>query len=215
MDRKNKNDYKFKNVNFMAKKEIGDQEITKQYLSGTNLDETLAVNDKNKSNFNINNSRVNNTISISNTNNDQVLFICRILDHIKNIFYSCINPNLEEEEQVLRDFPNLIGGKSEKKAKVFKIKLEEEPKEDNPDCTTIIFKYPDGERRIKRRFLKNNNIQNLYDYVNSLGKEIYTQKEKNTFSLFRPFPPNKFDNMKNTLEKEGLFPLAVIQIREE
>ena len=61
----------------------------------------------------------------------------------------------------------------------------------------------------------NNKIQNLYDYVTSLGEEIYTEKENKNFSLNQPFPPKKYENMDNTLEQENLFPNAVIQIREE
>ena len=103
----------------------------------------------------------------------------------------------------------------EKKANEAKTKIVAEPSEDNPNCTTICFRYPDGEKRQDRRFLKTNTIQNLYDYVTSLGKEIYTEEDNHSFSLYQPFPPKKYDNMNNTLEEEGLFPNAVIQIREE
>ena len=49
----------------------------------------------------------------------------------------------------------------------------------------------------------------------SLGREIYTEEENKCFSLYQPFPPKKYEEMENTLEKEGLFPNAIIQIREE
>ena len=103
----------------------------------------------------------------------------------------------------------------EEKAKEAKGKIIEEPGEDNPDSTIICFRFPDGEKSKNRRFLKTHTIQNLYDYITSLGKEIYTEKENNNFSLYQPFPPKKYDNMGSTLESEGLFPNAVIQIREE
>ena len=103
----------------------------------------------------------------------------------------------------------------EKKLEELKKKVVDEPSEDNPDATTISFRYPDGEKRKDRRFLKTHTIQNLYDYVTSLGNEIYTEEENNGFSLYQPFPPKKYDEMNNTLEKEGLFPNAIIQIREE
>ena len=79
----------------------------------------------------------------------------------------------------------------------------------------ICFRYPDGEKVKNRRFLKSHTIQNLYDYVTSLGKEIYTEEENNSFSLYQPFPPKKYEEMGNTLEQEGLFPNAFVQIREE
>ena len=103
----------------------------------------------------------------------------------------------------------------ENKANEAKKKIPEEPGDGDPDATTICFRFPDGEKRKDRRFLKSNTIQNLYDYVTSLGKEIYSEEENNSFSLYQPFPPKKYDNMENTLEKEGLFPNAVVQIREE
>ena len=117
--------------------------------------------------------------------------------------------NKEKNEQ------ELIEKEIEKKAKEALTKIVEEPDKDNPDATTICFRYPDGERSKNRRFLKSNNIQNLYDFVTSLGEEIYTEKDNKAFSLYQPFPPKKYENMENTLEQEGLIPNAVIQIREE
>ena len=103
----------------------------------------------------------------------------------------------------------------ENKANEAKKKVVEEPGEDDINSTTICFRYPDGEKRKDRRFLKTHTIQNLYDYITSLGREIYTEEENNNFSLYQPFPPKKYTEMENTLEKEGLFPNAIIQIREE
>ena len=112
-----------------------------------------------------------------------------------------------EEELKIKEIEN--------KAKEAKRKIVDEPDINNPNATTICFRYPDGEKRKDRRFLKNHTIQNLYDYVTSLGREIYTEEDNNNFSLFQLFPPKKYEQMENTLEQEGLFPNAVIQIREE
>ena len=103
----------------------------------------------------------------------------------------------------------------EKEAEKLKKKFEIEPDKDNPDCCTISFRFPDGDKRQDRRFLKNNKVKDLYDYVKSLGNEIYTEEGNGVFSLYQPFPPKKYENMENTLENEGLFPNAVIQIKEE
>ena len=105
--------------------------------------------------------------------------------------------------------------KIEKTAEELKKKFEIEPDKDNPDCCTISFRFPDGDKRQDRRFLKNNKVKDLYDYVKSLGNEIYTEEGNGVFSLYQPFPPKKYENMENTLENEGLFPNAVIQIKEE
>lgn len=103
----------------------------------------------------------------------------------------------------------------EKTAEELKKKFEIEPDKDNPDCCTISFRFPDGDKRQDRRFLKNNKVKDLYDYVKSLGNEIYTEEGNGVFSLYQPFPPKKYENMENTLEEEGLFPNAIIQIKEE
>ena len=105
--------------------------------------------------------------------------------------------------------------KIEKEAEKYKAKFVEEPDKDNPDCCTICFRYPDGDKRRDRRFLKTDKIKILYEYITSLGNEIYTEDGNGVFSLYQPFPPKKYDNMESTLENEGLFPNAVIQIKEE
>ena len=121
----------------------------------------------------------------------------------------------EIEQENNKKKEELIEKEIQEKAKEASKKVLEEPNSEDPDSTTICFRYPDGEKSINRRFLKSHRIQNLYDYVESLGEEIYNEKENNKFSLYQPFPPKKYDNMENTLEMENLFPNAVIQIREE
>ena len=118
-----------------------------------------------------------------------------------------------EEERIKEE--ELKKKEMEKKANEAKKKIVEEPSEGDPNVTTICFRYPDGQQRKDRRFLKSHTIQNLYDFVTSLGREIYTEEENNNFSLYQPFPPKKYEEMNNTLEQEGLFPNVVIQIREE
>ena len=119
---------------------------------------------------------------------------------------------IEEDEKIKQES---IENEIKNKAKDALMKIVEEPDKDNPEATTICFRYPDGETTKNRRFLKSHKIQNLYDYVTSLGEEIYTEKENKSFSLFQPFPPKKYENMENTLEQENLVSNAVIQIREE
>ena len=92
-----------------------------------------------------------------------------------------------EEEKKLKEI--------EKKAKEAERKILDEPQEGNPDVTTICFRYPDGEKIKNRRFLKSNKIQNLYDYVTSLGSDIYSEEGNSSFSLYQPFPPKKYSNI--------------------
>ena len=123
--------------------------------------------------------------------------------------------NMEEQIKSENDKKKEIFQKIEKNAEKFKKKFEIEPNKDNKNCCTICFRYPDGEKRIDRRFLKTDKIKDLYEYVESLGKDIYSEDGEGVFSLYQPFPPKKYENMENTLENEGLFPNAVIQIKEE
>ena len=123
--------------------------------------------------------------------------------------------DMEEEIKLKKNKKREQFEKIEKKAEILKKKFEKEPDEDNPDVCVISFRYPDGDKRKERRFLKNNKIKDLYDYIESLGNEIYTRDGNGVFSLYQPFSPKKYENMENTLEKEGLFPNALIQIKEE
>ena len=126
--------------------------------------------------------------------------------------------NLENDELKQKEIENKVNEiqkEIETKANEIKKEVVDEPSKDDPDSTIICFRYPDGEKRIDRRFLKSHKIQNLYDFVTSLGKEIYTEEDSNSFSLYQAFPPKKYENMENTLEEEGLFPNAIIQIKEE
>ena len=94
--------------------------------------------------------------------------------------------------------------------------LPEEPDENNPNISQIILRYPDGEKTIERRFLKTDKINVLYLLVKSKGREIFFEQESNDFDLIYGFPPKNLDNLRNnTLEDEGLFPNAMIQIREK
>ena len=103
----------------------------------------------------------------------------------------------------------------QKEAEISKKLLPDEPSEDNPDACRIILRYPDGEKTIERRFLKTEKVHVLYIFVKSKGREIFFEQESNDFDLIFGFPPKNLDNSKNnSLEDEGLFPNAIIQIRE-
>ena len=119
---------------------------------------------------------------------------------------------IEEEEKIEQES---IENEIKNKARDALMKIVEEPDINNPEVTTICFRYPDGEKIKNRRFLKSHKIQNLYDYVTSLGEEIYTEKQNKNFTLHQPFPPKIYNNLENTLEQEGLYPNALVQIKED
>ena len=118
---------------------------------------------------------------------------------------------LEEENRIEQIKKNY-----EDEAEIAKQFLSEEPEEGNPDACKIAFRVPDGEKTIERRFLKTDKISVLYNYVKSIGRDIFTEPDSNDFDLCIPFPPkNLRDKMNNTLEEEGLFPNSLLQIREK
>ena len=104
--------------------------------------------------------------------------------------------------------------KIKEKAKEAKIKLKKEPSEKDKNSTVICFRFPDGVKRVERRFLVSDTIKDLYDFVDSLGEEIYEEEEYNGYGLYQPFPPKKYEKLNNTLESEGLITNVIIQIKE-
>ena len=104
----------------------------------------------------------------------------------------------------------------EKEANIAKMNLPEEPAESDSEACYIKFRLPDGEKVIERRFLKSNKIQILFDFIKSNGNEIFSEPDSNNFTIiYMGFPRNNLEDKKNnTLEKEGLFPNAMLQIEE-
>ena len=117
---------------------------------------------------------------------------------------------LEEQEKM----KNIINKEIEESKKIA-VNLKPEPEDDNPDKCIILFRFPDGEKTVQRKFLKQDKINLLYDFIKSLGRDIFTENEHHHFSLLQTFPFTNFDDKKdNTLEQEGLFPNSVLQIKE-
>jgi len=92
--------------------------------------------------------------------------------------------------------------------------LPKEPSDEDPNKCTILFRFPDGEKVVQRKFLKTDIVALLYLYIKSLGREIYDDNNENHFSLIQSFPFKNLDNVQNnTLKQEGLFPNAMLQIK--
>ena len=117
----------------------------------------------------------------------------------------------EENEKKLEEEKKI---QYQKQIEEMKKKIKPEPNKNDPNSTLIVLRYPNGEQRVERRFLKTDIIQDLYNFVSSLGREIYTESENNGFSIIQPFPPKQFNEMNKTLEEEGLVPNALLQIKE-
>lgn len=65
-----------------------------------------------------------------------------------------------------------------------------------------------------RKFNKDDSIQILYDFVQSKFDEIQFEGSWIIFELIKSFPTKVLEDRDATLEKEGLCPSAILQIRE-
>ena len=148
-------------------------------------------------------------------------------DIIKNQDYEMKKLEKMEEERIKKEKEEKEKKRIEEKKEKQKLEEEKEQKEmfskiipsepddNNPDKCIIIFRLPDGEKNIERKFLKTDKISVLYDYIRSIGREIYTEEEYNNFSIIQTFPFKNFEEkINNTLEEEGLYPNAMLQIKE-
>lgn len=127
--------------------------------------------------------------------------------------------NIKIEEEIRRKEEAQRQKEAQEKADKEKLMKEEilkelpkEPEEDDKEASLIIFRYPHSEQRVQRRFLKTEKIGVLYDFVCTLGTEIF--EEEGDFELIFPYPFKIYNDKERTLEEEKLFPNAVLQIRE-
>ena len=196
------------------------------------------VNNNNSNNFNYNNNKYNNNINNNNNNeninNDPNILadsIYQLSDgkilaqreqKIKELERQQEEKERKEKEEKMKELEEekrikKLNQQYDKEAESAKKKLSQEPEEDNPNVCHILFKSPNGEKIIERRFLKTDKIRNLYDYVKSVGREIFTEPDSHDFDILSSdFPPKNLEGKKNnTLEEEGLFPNSILQIREK
>lgn len=73
---------------------------------------------------------------------------------------------------------------------------------------------PVSGERVSRRFLKTDKIQHLYDFVDSLGDKMQFENHNSTYEIIQSMPRKVFTNRERTLVEEGLFPRAMLQIKE-
>ena len=196
-------------------------------------------------NNNINNNNINNNNNVNNNNNNNNknkeyepnYADYDFGDDEENINYDFLNDFkdynnmklsdgqiLAYQELKLRELEKMEEQKNIEKEKIIeekkesnKIKenLKQEPDDDNPDKCIILFRFPDGEKSVQRKFLKQDKIKVLYDFIKSLGRDIFMEEDHHHFSLLQTFPYKLFDEIQNnTLEQEGLFPNSVLQIKE-
>jgi len=122
----------------------------------------------------------------------------------------------EKKEKEEEDRINKMQIEYENEVAIAKQILPEEPEESNIDVCKIVFRSPDGEKAIERRFLKSDKVEILFTFIKSKGREIFDERESNDFNIIcLGIPPKNLECKKNnTLEEEGLFPNSVLQIKE-
>ena len=196
-------------------------ELTKmQGMDGTrNLQSILdySIEEKNKRKNYINNNSIPEDVLFNEFSNGDI--IAKQKNDLAELERQVQKKEKEERERKLKEEQEkkLLEEKKNqylKQIEEVKKKIKPEPNQNDPNSTLIVLRYPNGEQRVERRFLKTDVIEDIYNFVTSLGREIYTENEINGFSIVQPFPPKVFSEMNKTLEEEGLVPNAILQIKE-
>jgi len=181
------------------------------YLNNlNNCEESNNKTEEKKENLDVNDDKLGN--SIFGLSDGQVLE--KRENDIKEL-----ERQFEEKEKKEKEEENRINKlqiEYENEAEICKELLPEEPEESNVDVCNIIFRHPDGEKTVKRRFLKSDKVEVLFTFIKSKGREIFDERESNYFNIIcLGIPPKSLEDKKNnTLEEEGLYPNSVLQIKE-
>jgi len=93
--------------------------------------------------------------------------------------------------------------------------LPEEPIEGDKEASAIVFRLPVSGERINRRFLKTDKVGLLYDFIDSLGEKVQFEHTEGEYVIMQSMPKKLFVDKEKTLGEEGLFPRAMLQVKEE
>ena len=103
----------------------------------------------------------------------------------------------------------------EKEAREKREKLPEEPAEKDPLACHIVLRLPGSGERVNRRFLKTDTVQVIYDFVDSLGPQrLSFESSSQQYIILQSMPRKEFTDKEKKLEEVGLFPRAMLQIKE-
>lgn len=72
---------------------------------------------------------------------------------------------------------------------------------------------PGSGERINRRFFKTDKVQMMYDFIDSMGDQLELE-HNNTYEIMQTMPRKVFNNKERTLAEEGLFPRAMLVVKE-
>lgn len=88
-----------------------------------------------------------------------------------------------------------------------------EPEDKDPDACHIGFRMPGTGDRVNRRFLKTDKVQLMYDFIDSMGDKLELE-HGNSYEIMQTMPRKVFSNREKTLAEEGLFPRAMLVVKE-
>ena len=182
------------NINLDISKNINNNnELRKDY--NDNSQEKNQYNYENNTLNKINNNKVQNSMAIYQLNNEKN----NDFNNEYKFISSKIKNNLKGNEMFFQN-------KKENSLK----KLPDEPNEDN-FTTTITFIYP-SNKIIKRNFNKDDKIELMYIYINTLTDDIFKELKQKNFLLSQPFPKKIYSNKEETFFEAGLYPDGIINI---
>ena len=69
---------------------------------------------------------------------------------------------------------------------------------------------PLSGERISRRFLKSDRIEDMYNFIESLGDKMQLEDESKDFEIVQTMPRKVYSDKDKTLLDEGLFPRAIL-----
>ena len=69
---------------------------------------------------------------------------------------------------------------------------------------------PLSGERISRRFLKSDRIEDMYNFIESLGDKMQIEDESKDFEIVQTMPRKVYSDKDKTLLDEGLFPRAIL-----
>ena len=90
--------------------------------------------------------------------------------------------------------------------------LPEEPAEGTEGSCKIVFRLPVSGERITRRFMLEDKVEILYDYISTL--DLQRESASSQLVLFQSMPRKEFRSKEKSLKEEGLAN-AMLQIKEE
>ena len=90
--------------------------------------------------------------------------------------------------------------------------LPDEPDPADSKACHLVFRLPGSGERVSRRFLKDQTIDVLYMYIDSLHIQF---EHSSKFVILQSMPRKEYRDRGRTLGEEGLYPRAVLMVKED